>query len=184
MALQEETDKLQEEIDRMRKEIRTDEYSMSIGEWISMYKDKEVNIHAELPRFFDWSKTQKTKLIESLLLNIPVPQIFVYQKNDGQWIVIDGRRRLATIFEFAGILRDEKRDLMSPLILEGTKYLPSLKDKVWDESQLESLPESNPEISFLTPEQRFIIRRAKISASIILKENGENMVEIFERLHL
>ena len=42
---------LNNEIDAMRKEIRTDEYGMSIGEWISLYENKEIDIHPEFQRF-------------------------------------------------------------------------------------------------------------------------------------
>ena len=38
---------LQEEIDKMRQEIRSDHYSMSIGEWISLYENNEIDIHPE-----------------------------------------------------------------------------------------------------------------------------------------
>ena len=124
---------LQIEIDKMREEIRTDDYPMSIGEWMSIYRDGELDIHPEFQRFFRWSPTQKTKLVESILLGIPLPPIFVSQREDGKWDVIDGLQRLSTIFQFAGILRKEDDSYESPLILEGTKYLPSLENKVWDE---------------------------------------------------
>ena len=67
------------------------------------------------------------------MLGIPVPPIFVYQQDDGRWTVLDGKQRLFTIFGFVGILRDENGKLELPLILEGTEYLPSLKNKVWDD---------------------------------------------------
>jgi len=51
---------LHDEIDNMRKEIRTDGYSMSIGEWISLYENKEIDIHPEFQRFYRWSESQKS----------------------------------------------------------------------------------------------------------------------------
>jgi len=74
----------------MRKEIRTDGYAMSIGEWISLYENKEIDIHPEFQRFFRWSINQKSNLIESILLGIPIPTIFVSQRKDGVWDVVDG----------------------------------------------------------------------------------------------
>src|SRR5258706_4800186 len=111
---------LQEEIDKQRKEIRTDEYPMSIGELISLYSSKEIDIHPEFQRFFRWSEFQKSRLIESIFLTIPVPPIFVAQRKDGIWDVVDGLQRLSTIFELAGILRDEKDNLLPPFVLEKT----------------------------------------------------------------
>ena len=60
------SDKLQEEIDRQRQDIRSDGYSMSIGELVSLYESKEIEIHPEFQRFFRWSDYQKTSLIESI----------------------------------------------------------------------------------------------------------------------
>ena len=70
---------------------------MSIGEMINLYKDDELEVHPEFQRFFRWDEEQKSKLIESLLLGIPIPPIFVAQKLNGRWDVIDGQQRLSTI---------------------------------------------------------------------------------------
>jgi uncharacterized protein with ParB-like and HNH nuclease domain len=94
---------LLDEIDLRRREIRTDGYAMSIGEWISLYEKNELDIHPEFQRFFRWSDTQKTNLIESILLGIPLPPIFVSQRADGVWDVVDGLQRLSTVFQLIGI---------------------------------------------------------------------------------
>ena len=119
---------LNEEIDSMRKEIRTDGYGMSIGEWISLYENKEIDIHPEFQRFYRWTEIQKSNLIESILLGIPIPPIFVSQRKDGIWDVIDGLQRLSTLYQFVGILKDENGNNIEPLKLEKTKYLPSLEE--------------------------------------------------------
>ncbi|MFN8427564.1 MAG: DUF262 domain-containing protein [Anaerolineales bacterium] len=167
---------LKEEIDRTRAEIRTDSYSMSIGEWISLYERNELDIHPEFQRFYRWSEFQKSRLIESILLGIPIPQIFVAQREDGVWDVVDGVQRLSTIFEFVGLLQDNENNLLPPLVLEKTKYLPSLAGKKWDDPD----DETN---SFSTAE-RLIIKRSKIDVSIILKESDEmSKYELFQRLN-
>ena len=89
---------LQKEIDLMRAEIRTDGYAMSIGEWISLYEKNEIDIHPEFQRFFRWTLEQKSRFVESILLGIPVPSIFVYQREDGIWDIVDGLQRLSTIY--------------------------------------------------------------------------------------
>ena len=100
---------LSAEIEARRREIRTDGYAMSIGEWVSLYEKGELDIHPEFQRFYRWSDTQKTNLIESILLGIPLPPIFVSQRSDGVWDVVDGLQRLSTIFQLLGILKDEKQ---------------------------------------------------------------------------
>ena len=167
---------LQREIDVARAEIRTDGYSVSIGEWISLYEKSELDVHPEFQRFFRWTSRQKSRLIESILLGIPVPQIFVAQRPDGIWDVVDGVQRLSTIYQFVGILKDEEGQLLAPLTLEPTKYLPALTGKRWDD-------ETHPDQS-LTNAQRLLIKRAKIDVSIILKESDESAkYELFQRLN-
>jgi uncharacterized protein with ParB-like and HNH nuclease domain len=167
---------LQEEIELRSTEVKSDSYSMSIGELINLYKDSEMDIHPEFQRFYRWTPLQKTKLIESMLLGIPLPPIFVSQRKDGVWDVIDGLQRLSTIFQFIGILTDEENKEVEPLILEETKYLPSLKGKKWEDPY-------DPENSF-NPAQRLFIKRSKLDLKIILKESDEkSKYELFQRLN-
>ena len=62
-------------VDRKRREISSDNISMSIGEILNLYKDSELDIHPEFQRVFRWVLEQKSRLIESLLLGIPLPPI-------------------------------------------------------------------------------------------------------------
>jgi Protein of unknown function DUF262 len=179
MNIGEKVDTLQSEIDQKRQEITSDRYSMSIGEWISLYQQGEIEIHPEFRRFFRWSDYQKTKLIESILLGIPMPSIFVSQQEDGIWDVVDGLQRLSTIYEFVGILKDEEGKRLPPLVLQKTKYLPSLAGKLWED-------EEHPEGSTkgFSPIQRLLIKRAKIDVNILLKESQSfSKYELFQRLN-
>ncbi|WP_295883821.1 DUF262 domain-containing protein [uncultured Thiohalocapsa sp.] len=167
---------LQSEIDKARADIRTDGYPISIGEWISIYEQRELDIHPEFQRFFRWTQKQKSRLIESLLLGIPIPQIFVSQRDDGVWDVVDGLQRLSTIFEFIGILRDEEDRVIPALTMEATAYLPSLAGIRWQDDEEPGQSLSNA--------QRLLIKRAKIDVSIILKESDEQTkFELFQRLN-
>lgn len=170
------TTELEKEINCRTKEIKTDGYPMSIGELINLYKEDELEIHPEFQRIFRWSNNQKTKFIESILLGIPIPPIFVSQREDGVWDVVDGLQRLSTIFEFVGILKNEKGELMPPSTLKATKFLPSLQDKVWD----------NPydEENSFTKEQRIKFKRQKLDVKII-KDNSykDAKYELFQRIN-
>ena len=167
---------LQEEIDRKISEIRSDGYFMSIGELINIYRDWELEIHPEFQRFFRWNNSQKARFIESILLGIPLPSIFVFQRQDGIWDLVDGLQRLSTIFEFVGVLKNESGELVKPLTLEGTKYLPSLQGKNWNEE--EDIKNS------LTPAQRLFVKRAKFDVKILVKESDEkSKYELFQRLN-
>lgn len=82
-----------------------------------------------------WELSQKTRFIESLLLGIPIPPIFVHQDEDGVWELIDGLQRVSTILEFSGLLRDSTSNTPIPgSVLTGTQFLPSLSNKKWSDS--------------------------------------------------
>jgi len=59
-----------------------------------------LNLRPEYQRRLRWSGVQKSKLIESLLLNIPVPPVFFYETDAAHYEVMDGQQRLNTIREF------------------------------------------------------------------------------------
>lgn len=165
-----------DQINSKRRDIKTDGYPVSIGEWISMYERKELDIHPEFQRFYRWTPSQKSSLIESILLGIPLPPIFVSQRSDGVWDVVDGLQRLSTIFQFVGILKDENDSDIDPLVLEKTKFLPDLQDIQWKN-------DDEPQKS-LSKDLQLIIKRSKISASIILKESDETAkYDLFQRLN-
>ena len=165
---------LQEEIDKNRQEIKTDSYSMSIGELISLYKDNEIEIHPDFQRFFRWSAHQKSNFIESILLGIPIPSIFVIQRDDGVWDVIDGLQRLSTIYEFVGILPHNQPNNF--VTLQKTRYLPSLQGKKWNDSEDKD--------NSLIPTQRLLIKRARMEVNIVKKESDKMIqYELFQRLN-
>ncbi len=57
----------------------------------------------EMPFFqrnYIWDKKRASRFIESLVLGLPIPQVFLYQKERNKFIVIDGQQRLLTIYYF------------------------------------------------------------------------------------
>lgn len=175
---------LQEQIDTMSKSIKTDSYPMSIGELAALYKDGDLDISPVYQRMFRWDMEQQSALIESILLQIPIPPIYVYQSEDGKWNLIDGQQRLSTIFKFMGILKkdmhdgdDEEtnEDLYEREPLTRTKFLPALEGKYWEDD--------DPEKS-LTDAQRRYIKRSKILIIIIDKSSDSfAQYEMFQRLN-
>lgn len=164
------------EIDKRKKEYKTDNYPISIGEIKSIYENGELEINPDFQRLFRWTNHQKTKLIESILLGIPIPSIFVYQREDGIWEVVDGLQRLSTILQFFGVLKEGDGSLYPPLVLSGTKYLPSLKNIVWSKQK-------GGEEELLVTLQLYF-KRSKLNFSIILNESDPSAkYEVFQRLN-
>ncbi len=63
-------------------------------------KGEILNIRPEYQRRLRWSNPQKSRLIESLLLNVPVPPVFLYETEEARYEVMDGQQRLNAIKEF------------------------------------------------------------------------------------
>lgn len=169
-------DNLQVQIESASRSIFTDSYSMSIGEVMSMYKEKEIDVHPEFQRAFRWEIEQKSSLIESILLGIPMPPIFIFHRNDGIWDVIDGQQRLSTIFQFAGIYRNETDEIQPKIELVKTKFLPALDGIVWEDEDSERYQ--------LTTAQRLLIKRAKIDIKLLKSTSDANAkYDLFQRLN-
>ena len=166
----EPTEILLREIESRRTSFKTDSYPMSIGELVNLYISKEITIRPEYQRLFRWTQGQKVKLIESILLGIPIPSIFVFQDPSGKWELVDGLQRVSTILLFLGILEGEER-----LQLNGTKYLPSLDGYFW-ESKVEGELEVPDAI-------KLSFKRSKLNFTIILSESDKRAkFEVFQRL--
>lgn len=159
-----ENTKLLEELSNERKTIKTDSYEMSIGEIISLFQDGDIKLNPAYQRLFRWDDDHKTRFIESILIGIPIPQIFVAQKEDGKWDIVDGLQRISTILQLVGVLPDKE-----PLVLKRTDYLPSLEGVTWD-----TMPE----------EAKRFLKRTRIGVNIILTENSvQSQYELFQRLN-
>jgi len=63
---------LDAEIEKAKRLVKTDAYQMSLGEVVNMYKADELIINPDFQRLFRWEIGQKSKLVESLLLGIPL----------------------------------------------------------------------------------------------------------------
>lgn len=177
------TERLQAEIDDRAREIHTDRYSMSINEVVAMYQDGDLETHPEFQRIFRWTEEQQSRLIESIFLGIPIPPIFVAQRTDGVWDVIDGVQRLSTIFRFMGVLKDDQKKTDKPIPLTPGEYLKNLENVVWDDATA-ALLGNKPRLIALTEAQQRYIKRARLDIQIIQKESDDQAkFDLFQRLN-
>jgi hypothetical protein len=131
-----------------------------------LIKGKEViNLRPEYQRRLRWPKKKKSKLIESLLLNIPIPPIFLYESDLARYEVMDGQQRLNAIHEF----------LENNFALTGLDELNFLNGKRYKQ---------------LPPKLRRGLDRASISAIVLLQETKSDQSDpfivrryVFERLN-
>ncbi|MFM7459107.1 MAG: DUF262 domain-containing protein [bacterium] len=139
-------DELNESINKLKKVIHTTQTTYSIAEILSLYRDNELILRPQYQRFFRWSPLQKAKLIESILLDIPMPIFFVYSTSEGAFEVIDGLQRLSTIFEFIAqpitegpksFLRDENDNFKEALKLNLTESKLEFENLGWHDLGIE-----------------------------------------------
>jgi hypothetical protein len=98
---------LQKQIEEQRNQLSTDRLDLSFGEIIRMYQDGDIIVRPAFQRYFRWNEDQRTRFIESILLGIPIPPIFVAADSDGVWELVDGLQRVSTILSFFGELKSE-----------------------------------------------------------------------------
>ncbi len=98
-------------------------------------------------RNFVWDAKRASRLIESIIVGLPVPQIFLYEQGQNRFLVIDGQQRLMSIYYFVKE-RFPRRDRLAELRLmsEGQSSIP--EDQLSDEDYFSdfrlSLPETVP----------------------------------------
>ena len=117
---------MQLELERKRRTVDTDYFDLSLRELVRMTEEEEIRIAPEFQRQFRWKEETQSALIESFLLGLPVPAIFVATNRDGTWEVVDGLQRICTILRFMGIDAPESSRLKfstDPLRLKDLKTL-------------------------------------------------------------
>lgn len=106
-----------------------------------------LNLRPEYQRRLRWTPVQKSRLIESLLLNIPVPPVFLYESEAARYEVMDGQQRLNAVREFlAGEFALTALTVLKPL--NGLRY------------------------SKCPPRIKRALDRASLSAIVLLLESG------------
>ncbi len=163
---------LEAEILKERNHLSTDRMDMSISEITSMYEKSEIFISPDFQRLFRWDIEKRTEFIESLLLGIPIPPIFVAENQDTVWELVDGLQRVSTILSFMGLLKDDKGELETVHnnweMQEGSR-LDKLKGFTYET---------------LSQKLRLTIKRATCRVEILRSNsNFEMKFELFKRLN-
>ena len=79
------------------RKINTQAYDKSISDVVRMINDGEINLNPEYQRNYIWDNKRASLLVESIILNVPIPVIYVSQEDDDTWTVIDGLQRLYSL---------------------------------------------------------------------------------------
>jgi hypothetical protein len=107
---------------------------------ISSLEDRLDNDELDLTPDFQrhanvWDTKRKARLIESILLKIPLPSFYFSEDIRGGYAVVDGLQRLCAVFHFknAALLNSATGANLAPLRLKGLQYLKELEGKTFTE---------------------------------------------------
>ncbi|MET3449217.1 DUF262 domain-containing protein [Ralstonia sp. 1138] len=154
-----------EVIDQKIGEVRTESLDMSVGEIISLQESSELLIQPDFQRLFRWSDEQRSRLIESLLLELPIPSIFVIERESGVFELIDGLQRVSSVTQF---ISPEALKL-DKLVLDGCDLVPELNGLTYEELPLTL---------------RLRLKRTGIRTVIIKRQSSQFLrYEMFKRLN-
>ncbi|WDF65049.1 DUF262 domain-containing protein [Flavobacterium sp. KACC 22763] len=88
------------EIPHEVRKINTQAYDKSVSDIVRMIEDGDINLNPEYQRNYIWDNKKSSLLIESIILNVPIPVIYVSQEEDDSWTVIDGLQRLNSLYRY------------------------------------------------------------------------------------
>ena len=163
-------DQLAHQLGTQRRMVDFDTFDIQLQELLRMLESGQITIAPAYQRQFRWDTERCSQLIESLMLGIPIPNLFMATNEDNTWEAVDGVQRLSAIVKFAGSdeLR-QKLDLGKALELQGLH-----KISVFNGFPFTSLPP--------TIQQHIRTRPLKV---VTLNDKSDKVVrfDLFERLN-
>ncbi|MEV4558284.1 DUF262 domain-containing protein [Kitasatospora sp. NPDC049285] len=121
-------DELIQAVDQKITAVRTQSIDFSFNELADMYESEELIIDPEFQRMFRWTEGAQARFIESLLLELPVPPIFLIERDDRVYELIDGLQRISSFLHFRGELEVDGEKL-PPLVLSDCDIVPELNGR-------------------------------------------------------
>lgn len=148
------------EIPKEIRKIRTQPYDYSVGYIVNLIDNNKIYLAPDFQRYAKvWDDKTASLLIESILLNVPIPPIYVSEEDDGKWVIIDGLQRLTSF----------RRFIHNEFKLRGMEAFPEL-----NKLNYESLP----------PKAKSVLNDGALRIILITKESHPEMqYDVFMRLN-
>lgn len=142
---------------------------LSFRELINRYDDDEL-VKPELQRHYVWDKPEASRFIDSVLLGLPVPSIFLAKTKDEKLLIIDGYQRLMTVRDF----------VKGVFTKDGSVFKLSKTKKIHDRWRGKGFSE-------LTMDEQRKVRNTTIHAIIFMQQHSKSgdtsLYQIFERIN-
>jgi len=121
------------QLDRERRKVDVDQFDVTLREIVRMCASNELKRAPAYQRKFRWDERDESRLIESFLLGLPIPNIFVATNDNGTWELVDGLQRVSTILHFiakpSAVLKDIGKG--APLTLGHLTTLTSFNGRTF-----------------------------------------------------
>lgn len=168
IELKEESEAL--ELPELKRKVYTEQGDPEIESLYRKWKDGDLDIQPDFQRGFVWDIIKASRLIESILLDIPLPVIYLSQEKDRREYVIDGQQRLTSFFSYIdGKLPDPQLPFGKDFKLNSLNVFSELIGKYFKD---------------LPKELQKKIRYYKIRTITFRKESEQDLkFEVFERLN-
>lgn len=156
-----------ENVDSQIIKIRTKSLDVSFNELYDMYQNQELKISPDYQRLFRWGEEKQSRFVESLILEMPVPPIFVIETDEGVYELIDGLQRISSYLHFRGEHLGETDD--DYLVLQGCDIIEDLNGLTFN-----NLPKA----------LQIKIKRSFVRMEVIKKESEISLkYHMFKRLN-
>ncbi len=144
-------DKIQ--IPKELRKIRTQAYDKSVEDTVRMIEKGRIFLQPDFQRYSQvWDYKTASQLIESVLLNVPIPPIYVAEEDDGSWNIIDGLQRLTSFKNFyEGKFKLRGLDSLKELNKQSYESLNQNAKSILDNGSLRIIlitKESHPEMKY------------------------------------
>lgn len=140
------------------KQVYTDRTDFPLSTLREMVDEGDIVPNPDYQRDYVYNDKQASKLVESVLLGIPIPTIYLCQEEDNSYSVIDGQQRITSLVKY----------LKNEFALSGLKELNELNGKYYKD---------------LPKEVKTKLRTSSLSTISLLKKSSYLKYEIFARLN-
>ena len=153
------TTALEQKYSKEMRQIVSQKIDLPISTLPEMIKE-QIDLNPDFQRRDRWDVEKQSRFIESIIMNVPIPPVFLGEDQYGKYVVLDGRQRLTAIKDF----------LSNIFKLAGLKVWEDLNGQNYAELQKKKLAAA--------------ITRRFVPAVVILKESSSQVkYDVFDRLN-
>jgi hypothetical protein len=145
-------------VDFQNREVFVEKKSITLSEFKTMWDEGDIELNPDYQRDYVYTEKRASKLVESILMGIPIPTVYLSQEQNETYSVIDGQQRLTSFVKY----------LSNEYKLKDLQELTELNDLYFKD---------------LDKEVQRKLKKCSLETIIILKNSSELKYEIFARLN-